>query len=94
MFNGKQHSLGIVAALNRLFKPIETAFPQPDAPMKIDFFSYLFCILINSFGCAIIFPHVLHLETSNGLYMGIRTLTLGSGLSGLTKILFTETLFQ
>ena len=51
-------------------------------------------ILINSFGSAIIFPHFLHLVTSNGSYMGIITLTFGSGLFCSMTILFTETLFQ
>ena len=48
-----------------------------------------FRILINSFGSAIILPHFLHLVTSNGSYIGIKTLTLGSGVCS-RKILFTS----
>jgi len=35
-------------------------------------------ILIDSFGCALNFPHSLHLTTFNGSYIGIKTLALGS----------------
>ena len=37
---------------------------------------------------AITFPHFSHLETSNGSYIGIKTLTLGSGEGCSRKILF------
>jgi hypothetical protein len=36
-------------------------------------------ILISSFGFAIMLPHFLHFEVSNGSYIGIIALTLGSG---------------
>lgn len=54
----------------------------------------LLTIRISSFGSAIIRPHFLHSKTSNGSYIGIITLTLGSGLGCSTKILFTVTRFQ
>ena len=41
---------------------------------------HLFTILTNSLGSAITFPHFLHLTTSSGSYIGIRTLTVGSEL--------------
>ena len=44
--------------------------------------------------CTTALLHFLHLVTSKGSYMGIRTLTLGSGLFGSMKILITGTLFQ
>jgi len=37
---------------------------------------FFFPILISSFDSAIILPHFLHLVTSNGSYMGTKTLTL------------------
>jgi len=41
--------------------------------------SILFLILISSLGSAIILPHFLHFDVSNGSYIEIITLTLGSG---------------
>jgi len=39
-------------------------------------------------------PHFSHLEACKGKYMGMKTLTLGSGESCSTKTLLTGTLFQ
>jgi len=49
---------------------------------------------MSSFGSAIVLLHFSHLETCNGSYMGISTLTLGSGPFCSMKILFTGTRFQ
>ena len=49
---------------------------------------------MSSLGCAIIFPHFLHLKTSNGSYIGIKAVILGSDVVCSIKILFTETEFQ
>ena len=38
--------------------------------MKVSKTDVFFCILVNSFGSAIILPHFLHLVTSNGSYIG------------------------
>jgi hypothetical protein len=47
----------------------------------------LFYILISSFGFAISSPHFLHLVNSNGSYIRIKTLILGSALCCSTKTL-------
>jgi len=49
-------------------------------------------ILISSLGSAITFPHLLHLDTCKGSYIGIKTLTFGSEEECSTKTLFTWTL--
>lgn len=52
-------------------------------------------ILISSFGSAISFPHLSHLQVCSGLYMGIKTLTLVSiGLGCSMKILSTGIRFN
>ena len=51
-------------------------------------------ILISSFGSAITFPHFSHLSVFKGLYIGIKTLTLGSGEGCGTKVLSTSRRFQ
>jgi hypothetical protein len=63
-------------------------------PLHLTKWSLFLCIYLdftNSLGSAIILPHFLHLATSNGSYMGIITLTLGSGEGCSRKILLTET---
>ena len=48
--------------------------------------SYVETIRIGSFGSTIAFPHLLHLTTSNGSYIGRNTLTLGSAQKILVQI--------
>jgi hypothetical protein len=46
--------------------------------------------LMSSRGSAMTLPHFLHLAICNGSYIGIMTLTLGSGLGCSIKSLSTE----